>query len=170
MVEGQPLMEEKTPGKKKPFQVGSDGIAVSADGSKLFYAPLSSRHLYSVDARVLSDRSQSEGQVEATIIDYGDKGTGCDGLETDDHGRLYVTSAEHDAVIRRLADGEYETVVHDPHLLWPDSLAISADDYLYITVNQLERAGRFHGGRDLRARPWVLFRTPIGAGPSLLAQ
>lgn len=170
MVEGRPLMEEKTPGVRKPFLTGSDGIAVSADGTRLFYTPLSSDRLYSVDARALSDPAVPESAVEATILDLGSKGTGADGLETDDKGNLYITSPEHDAILRRLPDGLYETVVHDPRLLWPDSLAISTDGFLYVTVNQLDRAPRFHGGRDLRSRPWVLFRTPIGAGPSLLAQ
>jgi sugar lactone lactonase YvrE len=170
IVEGRPLMEEKTPGDRRPFQVGSDGIAVSADGERVFYTPLCSQRLYSVDAATLADRSKSEAEVEATIQDLGDKGTGADGLETDDQGRLYITSPEHNAILRRLPDGQYEGVVHDPRLLWPDSLAISTDDYLYITVNQLERAPRFHGGKDLRKKPWVLFRVPIGAGPSLLTQ
>ena len=170
IVEGRPLMEEKVPGERKPFLTGSDGIAVSADGDRFFYAPLSGRRLYSVDAGVLADHRRSEAEVEATVMDLGDKGTSCDGLETDDQDRLYITSPEFDSILRRRPDGQYEGVVHDPRLLWPDSMAISADGYLYFTVNQLERAPRFHGGKDLRKKPWVLFRTPIDAGPSLLAQ
>ena len=39
VVEGQPLME-RMPGKPpKPVTMGSDGIAISADGSRLYYFP-----------------------------------------------------------------------------------------------------------------------------------
>jgi len=169
-VEGRPLYNRPAPGQVQPFLTGVDGIAVSADGNCLFYSPLSSRHLYSVDAQALADPSRSEADVESTVVDHGQKGTANDGMETDDQGALYLTAFEHDAILRRRPDGHYETVVHDPHLLWPDSMAISTDGYLYFTVNQLDRLPRFHDGHDLRRKPWVLFRTKIGAGPSLLAQ
>jgi sugar lactone lactonase YvrE len=170
IVEGRPLLERPAPGVAKPFLSGADGIAIAPDGSRIWYAPLSGRRFYSVDAAVLADESRSNADAAATIIDHGDKGTSCDGLETDDRGRLYVTSAQHDAILRRDPDGRYETIVHDSRILWPDSLAISSDGYLYFTVNQLNRLPRFHEGKDLRQKPWAIFRVRIDAGPSLRAQ
>jgi hypothetical protein len=38
----------------------------------------------------------------------------------------------------------------------------------YSTANQLYRQARFHAGKDLRERPYALFRTKIDAGPVLL--
>jgi sugar lactone lactonase YvrE len=48
MLEGEPLMLRKPGQSSKPMSVGSDGIAISADGERLFYCPLSSHQLHSV--------------------------------------------------------------------------------------------------------------------------
>lgn len=58
--------------------------------------------------------------------------------------------------------------MHDPRLLWPDTLSLARDGFLYVTANQLHRQARYHGGQDLRRKPYALFRTPIGAQPVLL--
>jgi sugar lactone lactonase YvrE len=168
VVEGQPLLRRPDVGTTKPIAIGSDGIAISADGSLLYYSPLASRRWYSVATDALANRSLSEEQVAATVVDEGDKGGGSDGLESDDAGRVYLTSYEHNAVLRRRPDGEYETVVHDAQLLWPDTMSVATDGYLYVTANQLHRQSSYQQGKDLRRKPYALFRTRIDAGPVLL--
>jgi sugar lactone lactonase YvrE len=148
--------------------MGADGIAISADGSRLFYCPLSSRRLYSVSAEALADRGQDDAAVAATVRDEGDKGGGADGLETDDQGRIYATNYEHNAVLRRSPQGGWETVAHDPRLLWPDTMSIAADGHLYVTANQLHRQAKYQGGKELRRKPYSLFRLRLDAGPVLL--
>ncbi|WP_337061020.1 L-dopachrome tautomerase-related protein [Kineococcus sp. G2] len=164
VVEGRPFLERSEDGSTQPVSMGADGIAISADGERLFYCPLASRRWYSVSTAALRDPSLDDEAVAATVVDEGDKGSGSDGLETDDAGRVYLTSYEHDAVLRRLPDGSFETVVHDPRLLWPDTLSVT-DGYLYVTANQLHRQANYQGGQDLRSKPYALFRTPIDAGP-----
>jgi sugar lactone lactonase YvrE len=148
--------------------MGSDGIAIGADGSRLYYCPLASRRWYSVSTELLADRSVSDEAVADDVRDEGDKGGFADGLETDDQGRLYITSGEHDAVVRRLPGGEYETLVHDPRLLWPDTMSVATDGYLYVTANQLYRQAKYCDGEDRRRKPYALFRIRIDAGPVLL--
>src|SRR5262249_21958039 len=46
-VEGRPLMNRPAKGKPSHLTIGSDGIAISADGKRLYYCPLASRRLYS---------------------------------------------------------------------------------------------------------------------------
>ncbi|MET8837969.1 L-dopachrome tautomerase-related protein [Micromonospora sp. NPDC004540] len=165
VVEGRPLLERPADGPPKPVGMGSDGIAISADGSRLHYCPLASRRWYSVATEALADRTLREEQVAATVVDEGDKGGGSDGLETDDSGAFYLTSYEHNAVLRRRPDGEFETLVHDPRLLWPDTMSVAADGHLYVTANQLHRQAKYQGGTDLRRKPYALFRVRIDAGP-----
>ncbi len=165
VVEGRYFMQ-RTPGAPPaPVAMGSDGIAISADGTRLYYCPLASRRLYSVSVDALCDRSLNDTAVERTVVDEGDKGTGSDGLESDAEGNLYLTAYEHNAVLRRTPDGRYETVVHDPRLLWPDTMSVAADGYLYVTANQLHRQPSYQDGADLRVRPYILFRTRIDAAP-----
>ena len=168
VVEGRPLLQRPAAGPPKPLSVGSDGIAISADGGQLYYCPLVSRRWYSVATEALVDRTLAETEVAATVTDEGDKGGASDGLETDDAGRLYLTSYEHNAVLRRRPDGEYETVVHDPRLLWPDTLSVATDGHLYVTANQVHRQPMYQRGQDLRRKPYALFRVRIDAGPVLL--
>lgn len=164
-VEGKPLMNRPPNQPPSPIKIGADGIAISADGKRLFYCPLAGRRLYSVSVDALANEQLSDAQVAATVIDHGDKGGAADGLESDSQNRVYLTNYEHNAIFRRLPNGMYETVVHDPRALWPDTLAVAADGYLYFTANQLHRQPQYHQGKDLREKPYSVFRTRINATP-----
>jgi sugar lactone lactonase YvrE len=168
MVEGRPLLERKPGRPPKSIGMGADGVAIGADGKHLYYCPLASRHLYRVPTDALLDENATEEQVGKRVEDLGDRGFASDGLETDDKGRLYLTAYEHNAVLRRGPDGQYETLAHDPRALWPDTLSVAADGHLYFTANQLHRQKQYHGGKDLREKPYALFRVKIDAGPVLL--
>ena len=165
VVEGQSFVERDPEGNVSSVEMGADGIAIAADGSRLYYCCLAGRRWWSVSVDALTDRSVDEEAVAATVTDEGDKGSVGDGMETDDQGRLYVTDGEHDAIHRRTPAGEWQTVVHDPRLLWPDTMSVAADGHLYVTANQLYRQDKYRGGVDQRRKPYVLFRTPIDAGP-----
>lgn len=169
IVEGQPFLEHQPDGSvNQGASMGSDGIAISADGKRLYYCPLGSRKLYSVDTNSLADRTLDDQQVGDTVIGEGDRGGASDGLESDSAGYIYSTNYEHNAILRRLPGRNWETVIHDPRLLWPDTLSLAADGYLYVTANQLHRQARFHNGRDLRRKPYTLFRIRVDAQPVLL--
>lgn len=171
IVEGRVVMEQPKPdAAPKPLGIGSDGIALSQDGKKLYYCPLASRHIYSVSADALADPDMSDEKVAATVEDLGDRGFASDGLEHDADGRLYLTDYEHNSVMRRGPDGKYDTLVHDPRALWPDTLSVGYDGYLYFTANQLHRQPRFQAGNDLRERPFALFKVKIDARPVLLTK
>ncbi len=58
--------------------------------------------------------------------------------------------------------------MHDPRLLWPDTLSLATDGYLYVTANQLHRQADYQHGQDLRRKPYALFRIRIDAEPVLL--
>ena len=169
LVEGRPVMERPPGGPPKPVTMGSDGIAISHDGSRLYYCPLVSRRLYSVSVDALVDARLADSQVAATVLDHGEKGPS-DGLESDDRGRVYATNYEQNGILRRPPDGQFETLVHDPRVLWPDTLSVARDGYLYFTANQLHRQARYNEGNDLRQKPYVLFRVRIDGGPVRLTK
>ena len=170
IVEGRPFLvkQEEDGSTKLAANMGSDGIAISATGEWLYYCPLASRRLYSVSTEALSNRSVDDQYVSRTVKDEGDKGGASDGLESDAEGRIYVTNYEHNSIMRRNPNGEWETTVHDPRLLWPDTLSLASDGYLYVTANQLHRQARFHNGSDMRKKPYTLFRIKVNAKPVLL--
>ncbi|SIO41928.1 Sugar lactone lactonase YvrE [Paraburkholderia phenazinium] len=168
VVEGEEMATDGPDGKRRPLHGAADGIALSADGATLYYSPLSSRHLYSVPTALLRDRNASPAAVAAAVRDLGEKGAS-DGLEADASGAIYAGDYEHDSIRRRRPDGEWQTIAHDPRILWPDTLSVGNDGYLYFTANQLPRQASFHHGHDLRKKPYTLFRIRIDAKPVTLA-
>jgi sugar lactone lactonase YvrE len=165
IVEAQPLMARPAGGEPQHIDTGSDGIAIGAAGERLVYTPLAGRRVFSVSINALADRTASDEDTTQTIVDHGDRGFASDGLESDAAGFFYFTNYEDSAVSRWKPGGRWETIAHHPTMLWPDTLAVATDGYLYMTCNQLHRQGKFHGGEDLRERPFVIYRTKIGNQP-----
>lgn len=147
------------------IKIGSDGIALNADGSRLYYTPLASRHLYSVSTEALSNEKREEKEVDATIQHHGDRGFASDGLEADNEGILYLTDYENNAIKRREEDGRISTILSHPQLIWPDTLSLHESGYLYFTANQLNRQKQFQNGTDKRVEPYLVGRINIGARP-----
>jgi hypothetical protein len=46
-------------------------------------------------------------------------------------------------------------------MIWPDTMALGPERWLYFICNQLNRQAQFHGGKDQRQQPYVLFRTRL---------
>jgi sugar lactone lactonase YvrE len=170
LVEGRPFLEHQPNGTiKQGASMGADGIAINADGSRLYYCPLGSRKLYSVATDALVNRDIPEEEVAYTVQNHGDRGGASDGLESDSEGNIYSTNYEHNAILRlRYSDKVWETVAYDPRLLWPDTLSLATDGYLYVTANQLHRQARYNRGKDLRVKPYALFRIRVNKKPVML--
>ena len=165
VVEGETLLQRHADGTTAPFSVASDGIAISPDGKTLYFSPLSGRHLYAVPTELLRDPQVTEAQLSAAVKDLGEKGAS-DGLESDASGAVYAGDYERNAIRKLSVDGQWTTLAHGPEILWPDTLSVGPDGYLYFTVNQLNRQPGFHGGKDLRQKPYALLRVKINASPA----
>ncbi|OTB02078.1 hypothetical protein M426DRAFT_25087 [Hypoxylon sp. CI-4A] len=149
------------------FPLGSDGIALSADGETLYWTPLASRYLYSAPTAKLRARGQaSELLAQQSVVNHGQKGLS-DGLETDSNGMVYLGNNEGNAInVFNPKNGTTLTFVRDPRINWVDTMSIAADGYLYFTVNQLNFASSTYLGTDRRVRPFALFRVGLPDGGS----
>ena len=159
VVEAEVLMIRKPGQAAERFNVGSDGIAVSADGETVYFRSLTSRHLYSVPTEALTNRTIREVNLQKMVVDHGQVAGASDGLEADSSGGIYLTDYEHNA-IHRFTDSvsTLKTLMYSPAAIWPDSLSLSDDGYLYFTANQLNRQSQFHKGVDKRIQPYMIFR------------
>ncbi|NQX46569.1 SMP-30/gluconolactonase/LRE family protein [Paenibacillus tritici] len=164
-VEGTILINRNPDGSTSPFQLASDGIAISPDGKMLYYCPLSSRDLYSISTEALRDRTIPDMNVQADVQYWGEKGAS-DGMITDAKGNVYAGDYENNSIRKILPNGIIETIAHDPRILWPDTFSIGPDQCLYFIVNQLNRQPRFHYGNDLRQKPYSLLRMNIAELPA----
>lgn len=166
VIEGRPaLVTRNAKGEAGLLKVASDGIALSNDGKTLYFCPLSSRHLYSVPTTLLRDPKVTEAQLEEAVVDLGEKGAS-DGLEADAGGSVYAGDYEHNAIRQMLPDGTWRTVVQDSKILWPDTLSIGPDGYLYFIANQLHRSPGFNEGTDKREKPYSLMRVKVDSKPA----
>jgi hypothetical protein len=66
-----------------------DGIAISSDGSCMYYCPLGSCKIYSVATDVLTNHNINGLEVIANVNDEGDKGDASNGPELYSERNLY---------------------------------------------------------------------------------
>ncbi|KAL0222435.1 hypothetical protein RCL1_002289 [Eukaryota sp. TZLM3-RCL] len=124
-----------------PMLTGADGIALSCDFSTLYFCPLTSRKLWSMD--VSSFRNvMPRGSAELTPLLVGTKGFASDGLIVTSNNYLYLSDLESSRVVRTdlntksgkfLSDSE---VFSHTSTAWPDTFAVS-NGKLYVVTNQL---------------------------------
>lgn len=164
-VEGKVWMNRPANGAPSPVTIAADSLAISPDGKTLYYAALSSRHLYSIDTASLRDKTISDADLSKNVKYITEKGAS-DGMITDENGVVYAGDYENNAIHSIKPDGTMDTIVHDSRILWPDTLAVGPDGYLYFTNNQLPRQAGYNEGKDTRQRPFSLLKINIGAKPA----
>jgi sugar lactone lactonase YvrE len=164
VVEGTQLFVRPKGGRPHPFAVGLNGVELSPDGETLYFNAFTGRHLLAVSARDLSDPTVPDSKIIAEVRDAGSIGVARH-LAIDARGRLYVMDMERNAIFRRSSSGSFQMLISNPQLLWPDTMAVGPDGYLYVTSSQHNRGPLFHAGEDLRHKPFSLYRVWIGAGP-----
>ena len=142
--------------------IGSDGIALSADGATLYWKSVSGRNLYSIPTARLRDHSlTSELLAQGSINNHGQTGI-TDGMETDTNDFIYHGNLEQNAIsFFNPANGSDSLFVRDPRINWVDTMSTTPDGYLYFTVNQLLFGPATFPGTDRRQRPFALFRVPL---------
>jgi sugar lactone lactonase YvrE len=151
-------------GALKPWLVGLNALELSADCKTLYFSAFTGRRLYSIDEGDLSNSAVANEQLVSEITYVGDIGmAGHFVLDTD--GSLYFMDMEQNAIYRRAPDGRVKAVVVDSRLMWPDTMVIGHDKYLYVTTSQHDRRPEFHDGKELRQQPYGLFRVYVGSQP-----
>ena len=75
-------MNRNKDGSTSPFRLASDSLAISPDGKILFFAPLTSRHLFSISTEALRNRTIPDMNLPYHVEYWGEKGAS-DGMITD---------------------------------------------------------------------------------------
>lgn len=122
-VWGHPLYYIPGPGQPlTTVPLGSDGIALSADGAELYFGPVGGRGLFSVATERLRDRSQSsELLAQAAVVNRGQRGVS-DGFETDSNGYVYVGNMEQNEIgFYNPMNGSMTAFTRDPRISWVDT-------------------------------------------------
>jgi sugar lactone lactonase YvrE len=138
----------------RAVEFAADGIALSRDGSALYWQALTGRTLYQISTAVLADTRLSASQLAAHVERVGTNGV-ADGLWIDRQGRMYISALEENAIKRR--EGEIVLpIAQDTRLRWPDSFAEGPDGTIYVTSSHIQDMSWFdpETGPQLTTELW----------------
>lgn len=134
-VDGAPL--RRPDGRGAEF--AADGIALSRDGQYLYWQALTGRTLYRLPTDALHDAELGDEEIAAQVERFGENGVS-DGLWIDEHGRMFISALQENAVkVRDLeSGGEPHIVVQDERLRWPDTFSEGPDGTIYVTASHIQ--------------------------------
>ena len=144
----------------EPARIGVNPITLDPNNQWVYYGPMSGRSLYRIATEDLLDESLSAKELSNRVERYGDKPI-CDGITVDDANNVYITSITDNAIGVVDETGEYRTLYQDDELLsWTDGMAFSPDDYVYVTVSQLQNSPPLNNGENDFQPPFYIVRFP----------
>ena len=144
----------------EPARIGANPITIDPDNQWVYYGPMSGRSLYRIATEDLLDESLSPEELSSRVERYGDKPIS-DGITIDGAGNVYITSITDNAIGVVDETGVYQTLYQDDELLsWTDGMAFSPDDYVYVTVSQLQNSPPLNNGENDFQPPFYIVRFP----------
>jgi len=134
--------------------VHADGIALTPDNSALYWRPLTGRSLYKIETRYLQDPALPDNVVGDNVTCLASYLPFSDGMTFSSSGKLYFTSIEDHSI--RMYDPDHGSILikKSVEFLWPDSMAIGPDGFLYVSISQ--------SNIPHPSRPYKIFRFKIG--------
>lgn len=143
-----------------PFRSNVNGIALTKDNKYFYFKPINTPKLYRIETSYLADHALTDEQLKAKVEDLGETAV-THGLVADVQGNIYLTSSLDYSIKRYTPDGKIETVVQDSRLIWPDSLGVGSDGYLYFSCAQVNRLPQWNDGEDKATYPYVVYRVKV---------
>lgn len=125
------------------------GIAMSPKNSNIndkevFYSPISSLHLYSINASVLQNRNNSNKDYLGNVKDLGVKASQSDGMIMSNQGALYYGLLSDNSIVRWDSHTPFATnqmiLSRDfEYIQWTNSFTIDLEGNLIVLTNTLQK-------------------------------
>lgn len=155
--EGQPMQSPDG----TLFKSDVNGIALTKDNRYLYFKPINKVNLYRIETRSLVDTWLDDIELASKIEDQGAT-TVSHGLIADAQDNIYMTSSlDYSVKYKTPGDGLLHTLVQDARLIWPDSLGVGNDGYLYITAAQYQRDPYWNNGKEGTVYPYRLYKVRL---------
>ncbi len=142
-----------------PARVAVNPITLSADKETLYFGAMSGTVWYKLPATLF--RQQQDDKAIGNAIQQAGTKPFSDGAASDAHGNHYFTNLSQHGISKLSADGTVSLLLSDPKIQWPDNVALSADGYLYLSVNQLNTTPAFTGAADEGKAPYYIFKCKL---------
>jgi sugar lactone lactonase YvrE len=133
-IDNQPVFRNRS------MRLGSDGIALSADRSILYYCPVTGRNLYAVSTALLRNFNTPLEQISAGVQAVGSKRTTTDGMHADNKGNVFYTMLEGKGIGYYNPDtNSFNGFVSDDRMLWVDGVAFDQKGSIIFNNNRLHQ-------------------------------
>ena len=157
---GKPLRQPDGRG----VEFSADGIALSIDGSTLYWQAIQGKALYSIPTTYLQG-SYSDRRLSSQINTIGENGP-ADGLwiSQKEPNILYVSSVQDDSIkMRDLLTNTYKVKLTDSRLRWPDTFSEDGQGYIYVTASHIQDSAMYNEKApiQLRTELWRFKSNPI---------
>ena len=156
-------------GPGQPAYIYADQLEVSPDG-KWFYYQAASGGLFRIKTKYLNQASynsslNSNDVLGAYVQPYANTpSTGGTAIDAD--GNIYVSDTDSQRILKIASNGTKTLLAQDPRLLWIDAMWITPDKKLWMPAAQLNRGTPFNNGKSYIQKPLHVYSIDIGVGPS----
>ncbi|MCC9070187.1 cupin [Flavobacterium sp. F-65] len=141
----------------KPARVAIDPITLSSDRETIFFGAMNGSSWYSLPAKLLRE-GKNDSVIGGSIRKIGNKPFS-DGAITDSKGNHYFTNLQEHAITKLDATGKLTNIIQDNEkIVWPDNVYQGPNDWMYISVNQLDSSPAFTGATDEGKPPYYIYR------------
>lgn len=125
------------------WKVNVDGLALNQNGEYLYYKALCGYALYRIPTSVLIDTSLHNVNVEYNV-QLVTSTIPCDGMEFDAQGNLYFTGIEDNTIYYLTPGLQFETLISDSRLKYPDSFSITPTGDIYVSTSRTLHLPGYH--------------------------
>lgn len=158
VVDRMKILDPKTM-EAPAFQ--ADGIALDRERGYLYFHALRAPTMYRIKTADLLDEKLSAGELARKVEALGATPKP-DGMLEGRSGDVYLAAFEENAIVCFDARSHKSTtVLSDPRLQWPDTMAWGPQDYLYVTTSQIHRMPKYHGGESKQQGPYAVYRIKV---------
>jgi len=164
-VDRRPVAHRELDGTVEKLQLGVSQLALHPAGTFLYLAPLNGGTVWRVRTADLMDTTLAPEELATRVESYAERPSGT-GLVAGEDGRVVVADVEGHA-IRVTSPSGQALLVQDPRLQWPDALARGPEDWVYVTVNQLNLHPALNRGVEESRPPYGVLRVRVPRGPSV---
>ena len=144
----------------KPFVSAVNGIALTADNKYFYFRAINQTKLYRIEAKYLADTLLSPAGLSAKVETVAETGV-CHGMVSDARGYVYLTDSPDKAIQYVTPDGKVHVLVKDARIIWPDSMGVGSDGYLYFSCSQLNRLPQYNNGKDMVDYPFRVYKVRL---------
>jgi len=161
-VDRRPVAHRELDGTVEKLRLGVSQLALDPSGTWLYLAPLNSGTLWRVRTADLVDGGLEPEELATRVESYAERPPG-NGLVAGDDGRVVLADVEGHALRVTWRAGQ-ALLVQDPRLQWPDGLARGPEDWIYVTVNQLDLHPALNRGAEESRPPYGVLRVRAPPG------